>query len=130
MANRLAGFVGLLLVGWAGAVMAEDVVTIGDLLKSPGSYQAKAIIVRGTVSNAPHYRREDPACGAPFYLHRFRLVDENGAIGILSVGCLHGTIMVQGGQSEQLFDGMKLEVMGRVGSDASGVMVESVRMSY
>jgi len=130
MTNRLAGFVGLLLIGWTGAVLAEDLVTIGDLLKSPGSYQARTIIVRGTVNNAPRYRREDPACGAPFYLHRFQLVDENGAIGILAVGCQHGTIMVQGGPFEQLFDGMKLEVMGRVRTDAGGLVVESVRMSY
>jgi hypothetical protein len=134
MANRWAGFVRLLLVagvvGWTGAVMAEDVVTIGDLIKSPGSYQTKTIIVRGTVSNAPSYRMEDSTCGAMAYLHRFRLVDESGAIGITAVGCLHGTFMGQGGRLDQLTDGMKLEVMGRVQSDSSGVSIESVRMSY
>lgn len=131
MMNRWAGFAStLLVIGLAGVTAAEDVVTIGDLLKSPGSYQAKTIIVHGTVRNAPHYRMEDPTCGATAYLHRFRLVDESGAIGITAVGCLHGTYTGYGGQLDQLSDGMKLEVMGRVGSDASGVVVESIRMSH
>ena len=131
MVNRVAGFAGLLLlIGWAGAAMAEDLVTIGDLLKSPESYQARTIIVHGTVRNVPPYRREDPTCGATNYLHQFQLVDESGGVGITAVGCLHGTYTGYGGQLDQLSDGMKLDVMGRVSTGASGIVVEAIRMSH
>jgi len=131
MADRLAGFVGLLLVvGLARIAGAEDVVTLGNLLKSPESYQARTVIVHGTVRNAPPYRMEDPTCGATNYLHQFQLVDEGGAIGITAVGCLHGTYTGYGGQLDQLSDGMKLEVMGRVSTGASGIVVEAIRMSH
>ena len=120
----------LLVIGPVGIVAAEDLVTIGELLKSPGSYQAKTIIVHGTVRNAPRYRLEDPACGATAYLQRFQLVDESGAIGITAVGCLNGTYTGYVGQLDQLSDGMKLEVMGRVNTGASGVELEAVRLSH
>ncbi len=130
MTSRWTLFVSaLLVIGLAVTGQAEDRVTIGELLKSPGSYQAKSIIVRGTVRNAPRYRMEDPECGPKAYLQRFQLVDENGAVTITAVGCLHGTFTGFAGQLDQLFDGMNLEVMGRAGTDASGVVVESVRMS-
>jgi len=130
MTSRWVSLIGILIVmGLANIVTAEDTVTIGDLLKSPGSYQAKTVIVRGTVRNAPHYRAEDPTCGPTAYLHRFQLVDENGALNVTAMGCLHGTFTGYGNQLDQLSDGMKLELMGRVRPEGSSVTIEAIRWS-
>ncbi len=60
MNPRTAILSALLVIGLAATGQAEENVTIGELLKSPGSYQAKLIVVRGTVRNAPATRGTIP----------------------------------------------------------------------